>query len=95
MCIRDSNSTADDVIEAYGLDPENESIYIGNPEDDNYTIALYFDIDNHNNVMRIVSPSGTDLNNIDDLHADYFLKFMVTQDEVSGIQMYRKRPIDA
>lgn len=89
------NSTADDVIEAYGLNPENESIYIGNSEDDNYTIALYFDIDNHNNVMRIVSPSGTDLSNMDNIHADYFLKFMITQDEVSGIQMYRKRPIDA
>ena len=89
------NSTADEVIEAYGLDPDNESIYIGDPEDDNYTIALYFDIDNHNNVMRIVSPSGTDLSDINTLHADYFLKFMITQNEVSGIQMYRKRPVDA
>lgn len=89
------NSTADEVIEAYGLDPDNESIYLGSPEDDNYTIVLYFDIDNHNNVMRIVSPSDTDLSNIEDIQADYFLKFMITDGEVSGIQMYRKRPVDA
>ncbi len=89
------NSTADEVISAYKLNPENESIYIGDPEGDNYTIALYFDIDSDSNVERIISPVGADISDLNSVDgADYFLKFLITQDEVTGIQMYRKRPLN-
>lgn len=90
------NSTAEEVINAYGLDPENEGIYIGDPTETNYTIALYFDIDNHNNVKRITSAKDSDIGDIARVSgADYFIKFMITEGQVTGIQMYRERPVDA
>lgn len=86
------NSTAAEVIEAYGLDPDNESIYIGDPSGDNYTVALYFNIDNNNRVKRMISSKGADISDIAGIPgADYFIKFMITSDEVTGIQMYRRK----
>lgn len=84
------NSTADEVIKAYGLNPENENIYIGNSNEDNYTIAIYFNIDENNNVTRITVPRDTDNSSLEAVNADFFIKFMITQNEVSGLQMYRK-----
>jgi hypothetical protein len=86
------NSTAEDVISAYKLDPENESIYIGNPDDDMYTIALYFSIGSSYNVNRIISAKNADVSDIANVNgADYFIKFMIINDEVTGIQMYRQK----
>jgi hypothetical protein len=86
------SSTAEEVIAAYRLDPENESIYIGNPEDDMYTIALYFSIGSSNNVNRIISAKDADISDIENVSgADYFIKFMIVEDKVEGIQMYRKK----
>jgi hypothetical protein len=92
-----SVSTAEDVISAYGLDTENEKIYIGEPTDDNYTIAVFFNIDGNNRVTRTVVPNDSDIyiNDIDEVRADYYIKFMITLDEVSGIQLYRRRAVDA
>lgn len=86
------NSTAEEVIKAYDLKPEEESIYIGDATEDNYTIALYFDIDSENQVKRIILPEGSDISDISMVeNADYFIKFMITQNQVTGIQMYRKQ----
>lgn len=82
-------STAQDVITNYGLDVENESIYSTYNDENNYVIALYFNIDADNNVTRIVSPIGTDVSDIKTLNADYTLKFMIIDNNVCGIQMYR------
>lgn len=94
--IDNKNSTAEDVISAYGLDSGSEEFYIGSPDDDMYTVALYFDIDNHNNVTRLCPEKGTDISDIANVErADYFLKFIIADGKVTGIQMYRQRPVNA
>lgn len=86
----EENSTAEEVIKAYNLDSENENIYIGNPSGDNYTIAIYFNIDENNNVTRIKVPKDADNSSVDTINADYFIKFAITQNHVSSLQLYRK-----
>lgn len=90
------NSNAKDVIKAYGVDIDNESVYVGDEQSDAYTIVLYFNIDNHNKVIRVKPEKGTDVSDIANVSgADYFIKFLIVQDEVTGIQLYRQRPLDA
>lgn len=82
-------SSADDVIANYGLDPENENIYINYVDDENCVIALYFNIDDDKNVTRIKSSLDTDISDISSLNADYSLKFIIMNGKVCGIQMLR------
>ncbi len=82
-------SSAQDVMEAYGVDLDNENVYSTYTDENNYVIALYFNIDTDNNVTRLVSDKNTDVSDIKQLHADYALKFLIIDNNVCGIQMYR------
>ncbi len=84
------NSTADEVISAYELDKANESFYIGDNSSDNYAIVLYFAVDENGNVSRIKSAVDRDVSKIEKVkNADYFIKFLITENQVTGIQMFR------
>lgn len=85
-----TNSTKEDVIKYYGLDPENESIYISGDNESFSTIVIYFKIDDEGNVTRVISPVGTDVDSIDKVGADAFIRFLIIEDEVRNIQMYRE-----
>lgn len=83
----DNCSTAEDVIEAYGIDTENEEYKENEMEDGSYTIRLSFkDLKvQEGTVERIIIPKGSDIAPVE---ARYTLRFNIINDHVHGIDGY-------
>ena len=85
------NSTPEDVIEKYNLDPETESIYTVKEDDENYTIVIYLNVDDSGKVERVVVPAGQVADSVDQVEgANAFIKFMISDNRVMNIQMYKR-----
>lgn len=82
----DKCSSVDDVINAYGIDTENEE-YIESSETltDSYTIRLNFSQSNDGTIERIVTPVGGDLGAT---NGKYSMRFVIRNDHVHGISYY-------
>ncbi len=80
------SSAGEDVIKAYGLDPEKETIYSDKADEKNYTITLYFAKDEDNKLIRLVSTEDDPINTADE-EVRFILRFLVTDGHVSNIQM--------
>lgn len=82
----DKCSSVDDVINAYGIDTENEE-YIENEETStgSYTIRLNFSESGDGSVERIVTPVGGDLGSS---NGKYSIRFVIRNDHVHGISYY-------
>lgn len=80
-------SSVEDVIEAYGIDTENEEYIENEAEDGSYTIRLNFkDLNtNESTLERIITPKG---GKADDAEVRYTLRFTVKNDHVHGIDAY-------
>ena len=83
----DNCSSVDDVIEAYGIDKENEEYIENEDENGSYVIKLNFkDLDTKEGTLeRIITPKGSEA---EESEVRYTLRFTIQNDHVHGIDAY-------
>ncbi len=83
----DNCSSVEEVIEAYGIDSENEEYIENEDENGNYVIKLDFkDLDtNEGTLERIITPKGSEP---EASEVRYTLRFTIQNDHVHGIDAY-------
>lgn len=84
------SSTDSEVIERYGLDPENEQVIFDKTDDKNYNITLYFTEDENGGITRKIYRPDSETSPALDKEVDYILRFIITDGSVCGIQMMHK-----
>ncbi|MDO4300482.1 MAG: hypothetical protein Q4D26_03700 [Clostridia bacterium] len=79
-------SKEEDVINAYGIDKDNEEYIEDKIDENSYIIRLNFtDSDENGNVERIISSKGSDITSA---NARYSLRFSIENGYVHGIDCY-------